>query len=134
MLSRGSVETVRPCWCAESIRETASASSTGFYEFRHGVAVVMANVTIASDGDFLAEVSRRWVDETSTRLTQTGRRLEGGWPGTMSEARRLLAYQLAAPATNVSRPEFEYLVKTVYDDAKRRWRAVAERSSPTLDY
>jgi hypothetical protein len=87
----------------------------------------VANATSHPDGGIVAELSRRWVENLSAQLTQAGRRLEGGWPGTLSEARRLLTNRLAAPTTTITRPEFERLVKAIYDEAKSRWLAVAER-------
>lgn len=78
-------------------------------------------------------MSRSWVEEIANGLTRTGRRLEGGWPGTMSEARRLLSVRLASTKNQVSRQEFDYLVKTLYDEARGRWLAIASRNQPALE-
>lgn len=93
----------------------------------------MAKASANADDDLVAELSRSWVEEIASGLTRTGRRLEGGWPGTMSEARRLLSIRLAAPKMQVTRQEFECLVKTVYDEARGRWLAIASRNQPALE-
>lgn len=77
-----------------------------------------------------SELARSWVSSLAEQLTTDGRRLEGGWPGTISDARRLLTRRLAALATKLAPPEFDRLVKAIYDDAKTQWLAIADRCSP----
>ena len=67
---------------------------------------------------------RQWVDE----LAREGRPVEGGWPGTMKEARgrcadlstRMLARSsMGAPV----REELDRITHITYAEARRLWRA-----------
>jgi hypothetical protein len=76
----------------------------------------------------VAELSNSWVQALAAQLAESGRRLEGGWPGTLSDARRLLARRLGALPTAVTRSEFDGLVKAIYVAAKRQWGQAARRA------
>ncbi len=87
-----------------------------------------------SAGEIVAELSQRWVENLATQLTTEGRRLEGGWPGTLSDARQLLTTRLSTPPTELPRSEFERLAKEIYATAKSQWLQVASRCpSPPPD-
>ena len=77
------------------------------------------------DHTMVAELSKSWVAKISTQLTVAGRPIEGGWPGTLSEARRLLISRLDDPTRAISRGEFDRLVRGIYDDARSQWLALA---------
>jgi hypothetical protein len=89
--------------------------------------------TVLAQGGILAELSRSWVDRVSQQLTSSGRRLEGGWPGTLSEARRLLVQSMSSPGADIQRGELEDLARTLYEQAKSQWLAVAARCPAPLD-
>lgn len=67
--------------------------------------------------------STAWVEFLVASLEKDGRPIEGGWPGTVSEARRRLTLRLMAspqePAADVS--EVNDLVDLLYSEAKRLW-------------
>ena len=74
------------------------------------------------------EESRRWVQHLLEQLATDGRLLEGGWPGTLSEARRLVAARITSEANRramraFTRTEFDRLVKVVYGRARVEWLA-----------
>jgi hypothetical protein len=72
---------------------------------------------------------RSWTQACSAQLTREGRRLEGGWPGTMREARtravgeagKLLA---ARKMTALTHEELERLTRITWEEARRAWNAV----------
>ena len=78
------------------------------------------------------EESRGWVERLGAQLEADGREICGGWPGTISEARRLLAARLTlegrsrAFAMNAS--ELEGTVQAIYLAAKREWLSRAPRA------
>lgn len=76
----------------------------------------------------------RWVLDYSATVQQSGRRIEGGWPGTLPEARgRVLAtlpQQLSARgAAPLSPQEIAAAAATASAEAKRRWQIAAKRQS-----
>jgi hypothetical protein len=76
------------------------------------------------------ELSQRWVEGVLEALIAQDRSLEGGWPGTTSEARQIAsAWVRNQPATRASLPEqrehLEQLTKAVYDAAKKEWLSQA---------
>ncbi|HEU4405819.1 MAG TPA: hypothetical protein VFS43_11185 [Polyangiaceae bacterium] len=77
----------------------------------------------------------RWVERTRERLTLEGRAVEGGWPGTLSEARGLVAGFSAAFKPALSFEESDWVARTIYTHAKRLWQArrEPERESPSDD-
>lgn len=84
--------------------------------------------TIELDHQLVAHLAGAWVERLTRQLSDAGRRLEGGWPGTLSEARSLLTLELAAPPiVDISRPRFEGMAKAIYKDAKTMWLARADK-------
>ncbi|HUH02394.1 MAG TPA: hypothetical protein VML75_10380 [Kofleriaceae bacterium] len=78
------------------------------------------------------ELSHHWVERVLEALVAQDRSLEGGWPGTTSEARQIaiawLRGQPVSPAlAAVQREQLEQLGKAVYDGAKKQWLALASR-------
>lgn len=70
--------------------------------------------------------ARSWAEACCAALAQEGRRVEGGWPGTIREARA----RVAAEATKVladqsmtwlTHDELDRLAQTTYDEARRAW-------------
>ena len=64
-----------------------------------------------------------WANCLFALLEEEGRLIEGGWPGTVSEARRRLMVCLAAhpPDPPPDSSELDHLVELLYDQAKRHW-------------
>jgi hypothetical protein len=68
-----------------------------------------------------------WASDSCADVTRSGRRVEGGWPGTVPEARmrvlqdlpRELAAKGFAPLSPV---ELTAATSTVYDRARREWQ------------
>ncbi|MCU0681784.1 MAG: hypothetical protein MUF34_05930 [Polyangiaceae bacterium] len=68
----------------------------------------------------------RWVERTREQLSLEGRTVEGGWPGTMSEARGLVASVSGALKPALTFEESDWVAKTIYTHAKRLWQARRE--------
>jgi hypothetical protein len=91
-----------------------------------------------SRGALLRETSEaigaRWVLDYSASVQQSGRRIEGGWPGTLPEARgRVLAslpQELSERgAAPLSPQELVVASAMASAEAKRQWRVAAKRQS-----
>jgi hypothetical protein len=54
-----------------------------------------------------------------------GRTVAGGWPGTRTEARRLVDQQVALSGSRPSHDELERLVNEAYSHARDTWLACA---------
>lgn len=67
--------------------------------------------------------SSLWVEVLVDTLTKSGRLIEGGWPGTVSEARRRLMTCLAAHPQDPppDSGELSHLVDLLYSQAKQHW-------------
>lgn len=68
-----------------------------------------------------------WAQDSCADVTQNGRRVEGGWPGTVPEARmrvlRGLTAELASRGLEpLSQTELAAATATVYDRARREWQ------------
>jgi hypothetical protein len=68
-----------------------------------------------------------WALDSCADVTGSGRRVEGGWPGTVPEARmrvlRGLTHELAARGfAPLSQSELSAATSTVYDRARREWQ------------
>lgn len=74
------------------------------------------------------DAARTWTTGCVRVLAGEGRPIEGGWPGTMNEARartaelatRALARLALSPVTH---EELGRLARITYDEARRLWRA-----------
>jgi len=76
--------------------------------------------------DLAADESAAWVEALFTQFESEGRLIEGGWPGTVSEARRRLMTRIAAnPSDAPERGELDRLVDLIYAKAKQRWLQVS---------
>jgi len=76
-----------------------------------------------------------WALDSCADVTGSGRRVEGGWPGTVPEARmrvlRGLTHELAARGfAPLSQSELSAATSTVYDRARREWQ-LAGKARPT---
>lgn len=79
-----------------------------------------------------AVVGQRWFATWREDLQREGRHIEGGWPGTMPEARALIAAPLASAFTQrrmlaVNNEELIWAARTAYDEARRAWLTSPER-------
>lgn len=64
-----------------------------------------------------------WVDLMVKTLESEGRIIEGGWPGTVSEARSRVVNCLAmTPDGPVAGEEMTVRTDTLYREAKRLWQ------------
>lgn len=79
--------------------------------------------------------ARSWADTCCAALAQEGRRVEGGWPGTIREARA----RVAAEATRVltaqsmtwpTHDELDRLAQATYDEARRVWLRSSRGGTP----
>lgn len=73
-----------------------------------------------------ALVGRRWFDAWRESLKEQGRALEGGWPGTMPEARARVATHLTTTLAGrrlspPTRDELTAAARATYDEARRAW-------------
>lgn len=72
----------------------------------------------------------QWAHDVQRSLRSEKRRADGGWPGTMREARSRAAWLLAASRSQgaaMARPEeTTEIAKTVYASARSTWRAYAD--------
>jgi hypothetical protein len=74
--------------------------------------------------------AREWTTRWFRTLAEDGRPIEGGWPGTMHEARARVAADAAnalhhSAMAALTREELGRLTRTAYDEARRLWRASA---------
>ena len=74
------------------------------------------------------DAARSWVRQCVEDLERDGRRIEGGWPGTLNEARRRCAALSARALARLSmlapaRDELERITHITYAEARRLWRA-----------
>jgi hypothetical protein len=100
-----------------------------------------ANAASASSREHLLDataldVARTWMKQLVAELTRDGRAIEGGWPGTINEARghcgELAARALSAGAMSALAPdELVRLTRIAYAEARRLWRATATERSTT---
>ena len=79
------------------------------------------------------QVGQRWFASTRDDLLKDGRHIEGGWPGTMPEARALVAASLPTALVRRRMPtptteEIALAVRAAYDEAKRAWLTSPDRS------
>jgi len=75
-----------------------------------------------------AESGARWAKTEREALHAEGRRAEGGWPGTLSQARNRVSGAVARLAAPLSYEEAAWLARTIYDCARREW--LADRDPP----
>lgn len=79
------------------------------------------------------QVGQLWYASTRDGLLRDGRQIEGGWPGTIPEARALVAASLP-PAlvrrrmSTATNEELVVAVRAAYDEAKRAWLTSPDRS------
>jgi hypothetical protein len=74
--------------------------------------------------------ARAWTSSWFRTLADDGRRIEGGWPGTLPEARGRVSVDAAralagSSMTALTREELKRLTRTTYEEARRLWRALA---------
>jgi LmbE family N-acetylglucosaminyl deacetylase len=72
------------------------------------------------------DAARSWVAACCAELAGQGRRVEGGWPGTIGEARARVAAEamrvLGAPSmTQLSHLELGRLAQITYKEARHAW-------------
>ncbi|MGD0674664.1 MAG: hypothetical protein ABSC94_04555 [Polyangiaceae bacterium] len=79
-----------------------------------------------------ADVAAAWVNVWIGDLRVEGRRIAGGWPGTLREVRGLVRSELATRRlTPASFEELESVARTAYAIARRSWLACAEQEDET---
>src|SRR5687767_11489282 len=67
-----------------------------------------------------------WARSERESLHAEGRRVEGGWPGTLSQAREYLRGAMPNAAVQLSYEELSWLTRTLYDCARRDWLAARD--------
>ena len=63
-----------------------------------------------------------WVTRTHAQLVQEGRRMRGGFPGTIREARGLASDLSTTLTAALTMDESAWVTKAIYAEAKRVWR------------
>lgn len=76
-------------------------------------------------GEAVAAAAATWARRRMADVRAEGRSIAGGWPGTRSEARRIVAEQVAASGSRPSHDEIEHLVTRAYSRARETWLAGA---------
>jgi len=76
------------------------------------------------------DAARLWARACSDELVREGRGVEGGWPGTMREARTRAAVEAARLLTKrsmaaLAHDELDRLARITYDEARRSWGALS---------
>lgn len=79
----------------------------------------------------LDQLSQDWVTDVSKALEQQGRLLEGGWPGTMSEARNRVHKHCACISQPLLPHESDRLANALWGRAKRIWLTCSTRRHST---
>lgn len=79
------------------------------------------------------QAARAWTSSLFGALAGDGRPVEGGWPGTVPEARGRIAAFAARTLEGMSLPpltsdELSHLTRITYEEARRIWRAEAGRA------
>jgi hypothetical protein len=83
--------------------------------------------------------AQRWADRVLSSIRQESRRVCGGWPGTLTEARTVLAEDLLPGLTDESLAEFERVghdpvARFLYQGAREYWaRREDRRVAKALD-
>lgn len=77
-----------------------------------------------------AQSARDWTRRWLHTLASDGRPIEGGWPGTLPEARACVAADAGTALRKLSMPaltreELSHLTRLTYDQARRLWRSSA---------
>lgn len=82
-------------------------------------------VSVPSDGmrGIVESESTKWVESMVSLLEDEGRPIEGGWPGTVSEARSRLLTRLAEQKKESPRDsdELAVLVDLLYSQSRQLW-------------
>ncbi len=78
---------------------------------------------------------RRWFSARQAQLARDGRDLEGGWPGTLPEARSVVRAAIlpALEKQGIGRltdAELELALRSTYAEARHAWQSAARRSTP----
>ena len=74
------------------------------------------------------DTARGWASGWFRSLAGDGRRIEGGWPGTIPEARARIAGDASRALEHLSMPaltrdELSRVTRLTYEEARRLWRA-----------
>lgn len=91
---------------------------------------------LESRGDLLEraalDAARAWTQAYRAELMGEGRLAEGGWPGTVREARARAATEGARvlheqSLTSLTHDELDRLARITYEEARRAWAGKARR-------
>ncbi len=75
----------------------------------------------------------RWARAERESLHAEGRRAEGGWPGTLSQARNYVRFALPDAGQSLSAEELSWMARAIYASARRDWLHTSDRRKPSLD-
>jgi hypothetical protein len=75
----------------------------------------------------------RWANDSCREMASEGRRIEGGWPGTMPEARVLLYRELSLELASVSlappsESELALATASTYERARHEWQRLGKQA------
>jgi hypothetical protein len=82
-----------------------------------------------------SDAGRQWAERFCQQLRRDGRAVQGGWPGTLAEARSIVRASMSDPAADrrrglVTSQELEWLARIAYASARQDWLSRAERDTP----
>lgn len=77
------------------------------------------------------DAAHTWTNALRLELAREGRRVEGGWPGTLPEARARVTAEASRVLLERSLPGFTHdelarAARLTYDEARRSWRSHSE--------
>lgn len=77
------------------------------------------------------DAARSWAQACCSELTREGRRVEGGWPGTLPEARTRVGAHAASvltarSMTALTHDELGRFARITYNEARRSWRTLSD--------
>lgn len=73
--------------------------------------------------EILSVLAQEWVDKQTGSLLEDGRMIEGGWPGTVSEAKRRVLQYASSINKSLGRDENAQLAQALYHEAKVCWHS-----------
>jgi hypothetical protein len=84
------------------------------------------------------DVAKRWLEAWREDLNREGRPFEGGWPGTLPEARARVAASLGRALARrrmatLTAEELRWAARATYEEARRAWLAAPDRRRVALE-
>ena len=100
----------------------AAAAAAGMAEAEAEAAAVVAAVADPDLEPLATAIGRTWALEVLQRLRSADRDIEGGWPGTLGEARARIRAELRRP---LAIEVIDALARIAYATARQGWSTVS---------